>query len=94
MRSPPQLVLSGLLYPLHFVEGFLRSEFWVLRKRNTYLWIALAGVVAAGASTLFLLRTVALPAGLTVSLLAYFAGAAIVIFLRFIFALLSRGQAA
>jgi len=86
MPSPSKLALSGLLYPLHFLEGFARAEFGYLQGRAARLWAAIIGVPAAGATALFLLRTIGLRPGPIIVLSAYGAGVVVAIFFRVIFA--------
>jgi hypothetical protein len=93
MPSPTKLTLSGLLYPLHCAEGIVRAEFWMQGAQSSRRWAALVGGLAAGATALFLLRTLAIPAGLAIALAAYFVGAVVTIVLRAIFATMSSNNA-
>ena len=89
MPSLSRLTLSGLLYPLHCVEGVLRAAVsWELGKSGPRLWSALTGLIAAGAAALFLLRTMAVPPGPAVALSAYLVGGAVTIALYVILAAL------
>ena len=90
MPSLTKLAQSGLLYPLNCAEGLITSGtfdlFFNVGNRAVRLWAALAGVVAAGATALLLLRTMAMPHGPVIWLEAYLGGAAVAIVCRLVFA--------
>ena len=88
--SLSKLALSGLLYPIYCVEGLITSGIFYglthVRKRAVRLYSALVGVVGAGATALFLLRTLEVSQTVLVALSAYVAGGVVAVGSRLILA--------